>query len=107
MKKKYLNKEEWIENIICSVENINKKEVNPYFFTRIKSRIDIERKTNFISIPKIVSIFSIILILFILNLSLIKIDVSTSSSINLNKPNFQTQSIPEQVNPYLEFLINY
>ena len=101
------SKDQKIEDIISSAEKLKRVEVNPFLFTRIKSRLGEKRQIiTLIPVPKAALGLFTLLLLAVLNFYVI-FNPSSEKRVSQNGDNSSpvTESvIPTQSNPYLEIL---
>jgi len=101
------SKDQKIENIIGSAEKLKRVEVNPFLFTRIKSRLGEKRQIiTLIPVPKAVLGLFTLLLLAVLNFYVMLSPISEKrvSQKYTNKSSVTETVIPTQSNPYLEIL---
>ena len=101
------SKDQKTEDIISSAEKLKRVEVNPFLFTRIKSRLGEKRQIiTLIPVPKAALGLFTLLLLAALNFYVV-MNPSTERKVSQKEKNSGTVTesvIPTQLNPYLEIL---
>lgn len=101
-------KDKIIEELVELPNGVKRAEANPFLITRIHQKIK-EPASNYriISLPKAAAGFAALLLLAAFNLGLLTAS-DNSTSVQKNQPDATStgETIPSQVNPYLEFLNN-
>lgn len=106
-------KDKIIEELIELKGGVKRAEANPFLITRINQKIiGVKNNTGYLSFPKVAAGFSALIILAVLNFGILTSGSSNSieKTSTLNKTGQTTvsagETIPSQVNPYLEFINN-
>lgn len=101
------SKDQKTEDIISSAEKLKRVEVNPFLFTRIKSRLGEKRQIiTLIPVPKAALGLFTLLLLSVLNFYVI-FNLSSEKRVSqkyTNNSSVTESVIPTQSNPYLEIL---
>jgi len=105
-------KDKIIEELIELKGGVKRAEANPFLYTRIQQKIKDSYKPAFIPVKKVAAGLSVLVLLAVLNIGFLisGSGISTVNTINTKTTNTNTEktteTLPAQVNPYLEFINN-
>jgi hypothetical protein len=100
-----MDKQQWIDDTLKSIEGIKRASPEPFLFPKILNRLKSASQPVRVAKSKLALAFSALLILIGLNIAAVLTKDGAPSSQSSDRQT-NTELIPTQSNPYLEILIN-